>query len=65
MQNREDLKEMRSEVTKTNENVDLLSKVIAKVLIEMGYVKIPTPSIGMGLIEKPTDKQVLKRYLES
>lgn len=66
VQAREDIKEMRQDMTGMKGALDLvmgtLRKMVEKEIGQQGY-QIPTT--GIGLATKPTDKEVLEKYIKS
>lgn len=48
---------------KIKEEIEFISKVVAKVVRELGGDQYKTPSTGMGLVVRKSDK-VVEEYLE-
>lgn len=54
-------------VTKLEEDVQLITKIAVKIIKELRGTEYATPSQGqyLGLVEEPSNEEVLKKYLES
>jgi len=49
---------------KIEEEIEFISKVVTKVVMELRGEQYRTPSTGMGLVVRKSDRQVLEEYLK-
>jgi len=66
VQAREDIKDMKHEMGSMKDGLDLVFGVLRKMVEkEMGQQGYQVPATGMGLVTKPSDKEVLEKYVKS
>lgn len=56
-------KKVNGKVSKLEEDVELITKVVVKAVRELRGNQYITPSRGIGLLVKKTDKEILEEYL--
>jgi hypothetical protein len=65
VQARDDIKDIRTNMTSMNEALDLVMGTLRKMVEKELGTTYQAPSTGLGLVTRRSDKEVLRSYLES